>query len=294
MKTLYIDVYFLINFTVDVLAVFMASKIVHIKTNMRSLISAGLLGAVFAISELFIENKILHILIASAAVIIISLISCVGASSLRKIKFIISFYISAFLISGAVSFVYSLMDRYINEVMIESNGSVNRKILIFSLIILFIIGALRLFIMMLTNSINEKSARILIEIGDKSLALDALVDTGNLVKDPMNMNPVIFIKKTYAEKLLPSPILELSNIDSLSPDFRKRIRLIPVTRNSETHVITGIRVDKVIVYNERLRNFNTGCLSKRCGINYNACDSACRGELGGNEINLCICGAASC
>ena len=76
-----------------------------------------------------------------------------------------------------------------------------------------------------------------------------MIDTGNLVKDPMNMNPVIFIKKTLAEKILPIEVIELSHLDSLTPDFRKRIRLVPVTQNSQTHVMTGVRVDRVMVFN---------------------------------------------
>lgn len=249
MKTLYIDVYFMINFTVDILAIFVALKTVHISTNIRRLIVSGLLGALLAVCELFVVKNILHILLAAFFVFLISNITCREASLLRKIKFLISFYISSFLISGAVNFVYSLMDRYLEDVSISSGNSANRRMLIFSLIILMMIGVLRLFIMVFANSINEKSVRIIVELGDEVLGLDALVDTGNLVKDPMNMNPVIFLKRSYAEKIIPTHVIELSHIDTLSNDFKKRIRLIPVTRNSETHVMTGIRVDKVIIYN---------------------------------------------
>lgn len=249
MKTLYIDVYFMINFTVDILAIFIALKTVHITTNIRRLIVSGLLGASLAICELFVNKNVFHILLATIFVFLISNIMCHEASLLRKIKFLISFYISSFLISGAVNFVYSLMDRYLEDVSISSGSSANRRMLIFSLIILMMIGVLRLFIMVFANSINEKSVRIIVELGDEVLGLDALVDTGNLVKDPMNMNPVIFLKRSYAEKIIPTHVIELSHIDTLSNDFKKRIRLIPVTRNSETHVMTGIRVDKVIICN---------------------------------------------
>jgi hypothetical protein len=140
------------------------------------------------------------------------------------------------------------MDRYLGYLILKSNESTNRKMLVFSLIILIIIGALRLLIMMLTNSINERSARIVIELADKSLSIDALIDTGNLVKDPMNMNPVIFIKRSIAKNLLPPAVIELSHIDTLTPEFRKRIRLVPVTKNAQTHVMTGVRVDRITVY----------------------------------------------
>ena len=101
--------------------------------------------------------------------------------------------------------------------------------------------------MMLSEAINEKSIRIRIDLGDKTLEVDALIDTGNLVRDPMNMNPVIFIKRSSAEKIIPSSIIDFDDIDSLGKDFKKRIRLIPVTRNSQTHVMMGVRVDRVIM-----------------------------------------------
>ena len=141
------------------------------------------------------------------------------------------------------------MDRWIDEMSINAVDTSNRKVLLFSLIILLLIGVIRLFIMTLSNSIKERSARIEIILEDKTLEVDALIDTGNLVRDPMNMNPVIFIKQSYAEKIIPRAVIELSNLDTLGTDYRKRIRLIPVTKTSSTHVMTGIRVDNVFIYN---------------------------------------------
>ena len=248
MKTLYIDVYFMINFTVDILAIFVAQKIVHISINIRRLILSGLIGAIFAVCELFIDSSLFHILWSSLFISIISVISCKNTSVSRKIKFLLSFYVAVFLIGGIVSFMYQLMDKYLKNILVESNKSANGKALVFSAVILLIIGALRLFIMLFSGSVNEKSVKIRIELNDKSMEIEALVDTGNLVKDPMNMNPVIFIKRSYAEKIFPSEVIELWHLDSLSTEFKKRIHLIPVTRSAQTHVMTGVRVDKVTVY----------------------------------------------
>ena len=245
MKTLYIDVYFMINFTVDILAVFIAARIMHVKINMIKLLFSGILGALFATIELFLNNSVLHIAFASLFLFMLCYISCKSVSPSRKIKFLLSFYIAAFLIGGIVDFLYGLMDRYVSDLLIEASGSTNRKAIIFSLIILLIIGVLRLFIMVFSESINEKSSHIRIELDGKSLEIEALIDTGNLVRDPMNMNPVIFIKRKSAENIISSDIIDLNDIDRLGSDFRKRIRLIPVTRNSQTHVMIGLRVDKV-------------------------------------------------
>ena len=79
----------------------------------------------------------------------------------------------------------------------------------------------------------------------KCCECDALVDSGNLVKDPMNLNPVIFIKPSIAKRIIPEEILELSHLDSLDAYIRKRIRLIPVTMSGGTHVVTGIITDRI-------------------------------------------------
>ena len=103
--------------------------------------------------------------------------------------------------------------------------------------------------MVFSNSIGEKCMRLYIKIEDKTLELEALVDTGNLVRDPMNMNPVIFLKPLAAAYIFPSQIMDLSEIDKLSITYKKRIRLVPITQAGETHVMTGVRVDEISVYN---------------------------------------------
>lgn len=249
MKTLYIDVYFMINFTVDILAIFIAMKIIHARFNIKKLLLSGSIGAFAATVELFLKNYLVRVFVAAIFIFTITSILLKTASMSRKIKFILSFYIASFLISGAVEFVYGILDAHIDAIFSESQQPANRKAIVFSLIILLVIGVLRLFIMVFSNSLTEKSTNLRIELEEKSLELEALIDTGNLVKDPMNMNPVIFIKKSKAQSIIPLSVIELSNIDSLSHDYRKRIRLVPVTRNSTTHVMTGIRVDKVFILN---------------------------------------------
>ncbi len=251
MKTIYIDVYFMINFTVDILAIFMASRMVHLKISIKKLIFTGTLGSVLATAELFIKNKITHILLATLFLLLLILILCKGVSTSRKLKFILSFYISAFLISGVVSFVYGLLDRYIDNHFIDTSDSTNRKAIIFSMIILLIIGALKLFIMIFSDTVDEKTVGLHIDLGAKSIELEALIDTGNLVKDPMNMNPVIFIKRCEAEKIIPDSVINLHDIDRLGNDFRKRIRLVPVTRGTATHVMTGVRVDRILIMKDK-------------------------------------------
>ena len=251
MKTIYLDVYFMINFTVDILAVFIALKLIHSKSSVRALVASGILGGLFAVAELFVKSILLHIAISILFIAALIIVCCKKDTGLRKIKFTVFFYISSFLIGGIVSFAYNTLDKILERYPIAGETQVNSRAIVFSACILLIIGVIRLFIMIMSDSINEKAVNIEINIENKSVKFDALIDTGNLVRDPMNMNPVVFVKRTIAEEILPSSVIDLSHIDSLSSTFKKRIRLVPVTRNGVTHVMTGIRVDKVTLRNEK-------------------------------------------
>ena len=247
MQTLYIDVFFLINFTVTLLSSFFAALFIHIKTNIRRLILVGTLGAVAALLDIFAsEYLFLRILISALFLTFgLSFVSP-GLTLKRRVRFLCVFILLQLLIGGIVEYTYSFLDRIFKGVAKEFFGEAeNRKLLVFSLIILLTIGVCRLFICLFSSSQEEKSVRIGIKIGSVTVEEDALIDTGNLVKDPMNMSPVVFIKKEFAKTFLPKSVIELSDIDTLDKSFRKRIRLIPVTKDGSTHVITGIRVDEI-------------------------------------------------
>lgn len=255
LQTLYIDVYFLINFTVDILASFVSLKLTHVTTTVKRLILSGALGAFLAICDLLLATyTILNLIICIVFSVSLMYIACKGASFMRRMKFLIMFYISSFAISGLVNFVYSLLDKHLKSAIEGINvNDENRRLLIFSVIILLAIGVFRILIMVFSSSMSEKSVRLEINIEKNSIELDALVDSGNLVKDPMNMNPVVFIKKEAARKIFPMSVIELSDLDDIDCLYRKRIRLIPVSRNGSTHVMTGVRVDDVYILSENTK-----------------------------------------
>ena len=98
-----------------------------------------------------------------------------------------------------------------------------------------------------SNNQSSKSKELEIEVAGKSIRAEALVDSGNLALDPMDMRPVMLIKKSCASALLPEEVIELTDPDKLTKEMRKRIRLIPISMGGKTRVLTGVRVDKVKV-----------------------------------------------
>ena len=97
------------------------------------------------------------------------------------------------------------------------------------------------------NYNSSGSVNLEIKYFDKTVRTDAFVDTGNLAVDPMDMSPILFVKKNIASQLLPPEMIDLRDPDLLSKNDRKRVRLIPVSMEGKTCVVTGFKADSVTV-----------------------------------------------
>ena len=258
MKTLYIDVYFLINFTVDLLALYFASCFSKVPTSTKRLLISSAVGALIAVGVVLLpEYAILKFIIATAGLIAMGFIAPKRVSVRRKLKFVFAFLIFEALLGGAVSFLWGILDKYISNFFDGAEGgAVNRKMLFLSLIVLLSIGVFKMLVSFFSNIESEGSVDVEISFLDNTAVVSAFVDSGNLAVDPMDLSPILLLKKEVAKTILPENIIELSNVDSLERKVKKRIRLVPLSRGGETHVMVGVKADAVRLVggkNEELR-----------------------------------------
>lgn len=286
MKTLYIDVYFLINFTVDILALYCAARFSHVRTRILRLILCAVVGALCAVAYVFMDGyAVLRALCSLLTLAFIAVFVAKGASLARRAKLMLIFFGVMLLLCGLVTLGFSLVERLFGDALSGAGGAENRNALIFSIIILLSIGVIKLLIMLFSDMLTEKSVRLIISIEGRTAEVDALVDSGNLVKDPMNMLPVIFIKLSVAERLLPSNVTELCDIDGLDRSYRKRIRLIPISRLGHTHVMTGVRPDGVtVVVGDRRAEVDFTIAIDKEGGTYDGYEALAPGDVLGDVI----------
>ena len=253
LKVLYLDVFFLINLTVDLLSLFFATRILHIKTNMVRLIGISVLGSISAVIDVFLADiNYLRPINSAVFLVFAAVFISSGIGALRRIKLVLVFVLIELVLGGLVYYGYGLLDRYFSELdEYFSSGAENRKALIFSIIILLAIGVLKLLITIFSSHAAARAVNVRIRICEYVIQTDALIDSGNLVKDPMNMNPVMFLKPELAREVLPQEITELSELDALREDLRRRVRLVPVSRGEKTQIMTGIRADSVEIITEK-------------------------------------------
>jgi len=251
MKTLYIDVYFLINFTVDILSLYFAAMLSKIPTSTKRLIISSLIGAIISVFVVLApEIALLKLLSSGIGLVFVGYITPKPITFNRRVKFIFSFIIFTALCGGLVTFLWNIFDDYLSRFFAEANGgAVNRKMLLLSIILLLSIGVFKMLVSFFSSNEKERSVDLEITFLGNSTKISAFVDNGNLAVDPMDMSPVLFLKENVAKDILPQNIIELSNIDSLDRSVKKRIRLIPVSRSGGTHMLVGAKPDGVYILN---------------------------------------------
>ena len=249
MRTLYIDVYFLINFTVDLLALYFAAMLSRAPTSTKRLIFASIVGAVFACAIVFLpEYPILKLVLSLLTLVVIAFIAEKKVRFLRRVKFLFCFVMFEALVGGAVTYIWGLFDHYLVDIFSAVKAdSVNRKMLFLSVIVLLSIGVFKMLISFLSRGQSDGVAELNINFLNRNHNIKAFVDSGNLAVDPMDLSPIILIKKNIAKDILPENIIDLCDIDKLDSAIKKRIRLIPITRGGETHVLMGIKADRVLL-----------------------------------------------
>ena len=99
--------------------------------------------------------------------------------------------------------------------------------------------------------------KLQINLEKSTINLDAIIDTGNFLKDPITKAPVIVVEKeklrgSLSEKLLNnlSEIISGKNIDI--EEYIAKIRIIPFSSlGKENGLLLGVKADKVCIdYNE--------------------------------------------
>lgn len=250
MQTLYVDVYFLINFSVDVLSLYFASRIVKIRTTVLRLMLGGILGSIVAIANVFINNAVVGYITLFLGFIAMMLVTVGGVGLYRRIKFAFCFSISEMLVGGFVYLLYDFLDGFLPKNS-DAEGVQNRGLLLLSVIILISVGVFKCLISLFSFSMGSNVVNVCIEMRGNKMCAEALVDSGNMATDPLDMRSVMLVSSEISDELIGSRIRDLEDLSILPIDLRKRFRLIPVSFGGDTKILIGFRPDRVTVKQDK-------------------------------------------
>ena len=255
--TIYLDIIFWENFILNFIILIAVSVITKAKRNYIKIITASLIGSVYAIFYYLIRmNLIIEFfmkIFLSFVMVYVSFCPRTFKDCLRKI---IIFYLTSFVFGGgAIAIIYMVNS---GKVSIQNGiiiGSYSIKTIFIGIMIAFAIIVISFKLIKSKISKKDLLCEIQIKLNNEIIKTIAMIDTGNMLKEPITNIPVIVVEKDILDKAIPETIL--NNIENiLGGDFTKisneieneyisKLKVIPyMSLGKENGMLLGIKADE--------------------------------------------------
>lgn len=257
--TIYLDVVLAENLCMNYIILFASAYILKKKVKHIRLIISALIGGIYSILAYIQVLQIYSNIICKFILSIVMVYIAYKPKNIKElIKNIIFFYLVSFVFGGtAFALLYFIKPQ---EILIKNGvyvGTYPLKIAILGGIVGFtvLVAALKFIKIKLTK--KDIFCNICIYIEDKCLEMIGILDTGNMLKDPITNRPVIIIEKDKMKDIFPNVILNnLSKIiggdmpkelyEDENMKYITKFRVIPFkTIGKENGLLLGFKVNKV-------------------------------------------------
>ena len=234
--TLYVDVLFAVNFSMDFFSLFLCSKILKNKLHRLRIVLSATIGGIFGVLCVVLS---LNLLLEVILCVIFALLMTIIAFPNKKIKHIaintIVYWAISSLLGGIMSFLYSFANKFLSKyiAMYEyENVYTGARFLIIATLSILIASV---FGKIFFNKKEQKTAHVKIVFMNKEYELTGLCDSGNLLKDPLSDKDVILVAKDTNIAI---------KIESLDDIYK---RFIPFQDISQKGMLKGVIPQKILI-----------------------------------------------
>ena len=237
--------------------------ILKIKIKHLRLILGSLLGAIYTIVAYtgFLEIYSSFILKIVLSVIIVYI--SYNPQSLKKMcKEILFFYLTSFVFGGAAfALIYIVKPQ---DILMKNGlflGTYPLKTVMLAAIVAFIITITAFKIIKSKMTKKDMIYKIEVKLNNKIIQTEALIDTGNMLKEPITNTPVVVIEHSLLYDVIPKEILNHLD-DIIGGDFEKipeetknkyisKLKLIPFSSlGKQNGMLIGIKPEYLKIIKE--------------------------------------------
>lgn len=265
--TIYIDVVFIENLIMNYIILFATSIIIKIKVKHIRLILASILGAIYSIiaymSILEMYSSVILKIILSVIIVYISY----NPQNVKNMwKYLVIFYMTSFVFGGAAfALIYIVKPQ---DILMKNGlflGTYPLKTIILGTIVAFVVIVTSFKLVKSKISKKDMFCTIKININKVEIETKAMIDTGNLLKEPISNTPVIVVEHTLLYDCMPKEILNnLENIlggdfENISEEVKNKyiskLKVIPFSSlGKQNGMLIGIKPEEVTVINDENEN----------------------------------------
>ena len=239
------------------------SIILKLKPKLFRILISSAIGSIYSIILYITEMKIYSSIISKIILSIIMTYVAFNPQNVKKMwKQILIFYLTSFVFGGvALYLIYFLKPQ---DILMKNGMYVGEnilKIILLGGIVAFVVIKISLKIIKTKISSKDMYCNIKIKLNEKEVETIAMLDTGNLVKEPITNTPVIIVESSLLYEMLPKEILNnleevlngnLSDIpEEIQEKYISKMRCIPFkSLGKENGMLLGIRADEIEVIKE--------------------------------------------
>lgn len=261
--TIYIDVIFLENLIMNSIILYATAIILKMKPKTIRVIVSSAIGSIYAIITYVTEMQIYTSAILKAILAIIMVYIAFNPHNAKKmLKQVSIFYLTSFVFGGVTLYlIYYIKPQ---EILMKNGiyvGEYILKVIMLGAIVAFVTIKISLKIIKTKISPKDMYCKISFRLNEKIIETKAMIDTGNLAKEPITNIPVVIVESTLLEEVLPKQILNnLENIlggdfsqisNEIQEKYKSRLRCIPFSSlGNQNGMLLGLRADEIQVETE--------------------------------------------
>ena len=256
--TIYLDVILIENICMNYIILFATGLINKSKINGIRIVLSSLLGSIYAAFSYIMPSSNLSNIMTKVLLSIAMIYLGFNPKSIRiLLKYLVIFYLTSFAFGGCAFFLLYFIRP--QDILIRNGilvGTYPIKIAILGGIIGFIIINIAFNVVKGKISKKDMFCEIEVFLFNKRIQTKSMLDTGNLLKEPITGLPVIVIEKEVLKELVPIKILDnmkkiiegnIFQEDGLE-EYSLRLRVIPFTSlGKENGMLLGIKADKIVI-----------------------------------------------
>lgn len=251
----YIDLYFLINAGMDLLCLTMTAMILHRPAKRWRLMLAASLGGAYAVLALLCTlGGALSVLLDLCAAILLAAVALSerGGRVARLFQNAGVYALLSALLGGLMTVLY----RFLNRLDLPLESLHGDGLSAWMLVILATVaGAITLRgAKLFRRSAAMRSVWLEITVGERCVRLHALVDSGNLLTDPLSGRSVALAEPEKLRPILPPGLWQaLTHPTVAKAEDARRVRLIPARGATGSGLLTAFAPDRLVICNGQER-----------------------------------------
>lgn len=264
--TIYLDIILCENLLMNYIILFATYVIIKPKTKHPQIrmILSSLLGSIYAIIVYLNILSIYTNLLAKITLSVVMVYIAFAPPNVKQLlKQILIFYLVSFIFGGCTfALIYFLKPENVEMKNGVFVGMYPIRVGLIAGVIAFIITQIAFKIN--KSKLNNKNTFIEIELYNKNKMTKAraLLDSGNMLKEPISQKPVIVVEKAILSKIIPEEVLNYiermvggdDQERNEMQEYLSKIRMVPfMSLGKENGMLIGIRLDKIKINTEDIR-----------------------------------------